>query len=325
MRKKIGLAATGLVLAVATTQAQTKLTYGILADPAMIAATWAISAGKVKSDKVTVEVKPLPLPALIQAVATKQYDITVTAVPPVPIALARGIQIKILSSTVRLRSEGVSGDLWVKADSPIKSARDLKGKTIGVYGIQSTGIQLTRFVLGKKYGLNAALEGGDVKLAELPAPTIPGAVVAGRIDAGAFLHFQAWTASTGTELRNIGAGQADINEAVGAPTVTGVSIAYTEKLAANPDAYKEFNRLLKASVDYMLANKAQVYGAVAADTKAPLAYFETYFEKFAEFPQIVSDSDMKAIQRVWEISKEMKLYDKHPDAKDVVWEHALRN
>jgi ABC-type nitrate/sulfonate/bicarbonate transport system substrate-binding protein len=126
MRAIFGFAAAGLLCATAPAPAPTKLSDAILADPAMIGATWALAQGKVKPDKVTVEVKPLPLPALIQALATKRYDITVGAVPPVPIALARGIPIKILSSTVRLRSEGVSGDIGVKADSPIKTAKDLK-------------------------------------------------------------------------------------------------------------------------------------------------------------------------------------------------------
>lgn len=322
MRYVMGVALAGVMSASAA--AQDKMTYGTLADPAFAAASWAIVHGKVKSDKLTIDVKPVSIPAMIQALSTKQYDAVAAAVPTIPIAIARGIPVVILSSALRLRSEGVSGDLWVKADSPIKTAADLKGKTIGVYGVQSTGIMLTRYVLTKKYGLNTALEGGDVKIAELPAPTIPGAVVAGRIDAGAFLHFQAYTATQGKELRNIGAGQSDMNEVVGVPTVTAVTVSYADRLAAKPEMFKEFNRMLKASYDYMLANQAEVYGAIAKESNTPIAYMQTFFAKFAEMPQIVSDDDIKAYQRTWEISKEMKLFEKFPNAKDVVWEHALR-
>lgn len=322
MRYVLGIALAGVVSAPAA--AQDKMTYGTLADPAFAAATWAIIHGKVKSDKLTIDVKPVSIPAMIQALSTKQYDAVAAAVPTIPVAISRGIPVVILSTALRLRSEGVSGDLWVKADSPIKTAADLKGKTIGVYGVQSTGIMLARYVLTKKYGLNTALEGGDVKLAELPPPTIPGAVLAGRIDAGAFLHYQAYTATLGKDLRNIGAGQSDMNEVLGVPAVTAVTVSYADRLAAKPEMYKEFNRQLKASYDYMLANQAEVYGAVAKESNVPIGYFQVFFSKFAEFPQVVSDDDIKAYQRTWEISKEMKLFDKYPNAKDVVWEHALR-
>ena len=322
MRYVLGIALAGIVSMSAT--AQDKMSYATLNDPAFLAATWAIVNGKVKSDKVVVDVKAVSIPAMIQALSTKQYDAVTTAVPTVPFALSRGLNVVILSTALRLRPDGVSGDLWVKADSPIKTAADLKGKTIGVYGVQSTGIMLARYVLTKKYKLNTALEGGDVKLAELPAPTIPGAVVAGRIDAGAFLHFQAWTATQGKELRNIGAGQKDMNEVLGVPAVTAVTCSYADKLTAKPEMYKEFNRLLKASYDYMLANQAEVYGAIAKETNSPAAYLEVFFSKFAETPQIVSDDDMKSYQRTWEIAQEMKMIEKVPNAKDVVWEHALR-
>src|SRR5688572_3091463 len=106
MRYVLGVALAGIVSASAV--AQDKMTYGTLADPAFAAAAWAIVHGKVKSDKVTVEVKPVSIPAMIQALSTKQYDALATAVPTIPFALSRGIPVVILSTALRLRAEGVS-------------------------------------------------------------------------------------------------------------------------------------------------------------------------------------------------------------------------
>ncbi len=313
-----------LAFAASGAVAQEKITYAVLDDPSHAALIWALVNGKVKSDKVVIEPKPVAIPALIQAIATRQYDVVETAVPSVAQAYGRGLQLKIISIALRLHKDGEAADLWVKKDSAIQSPRDLKGKTLAVYGLQATGIQLTRIVLQKKYGLNAALENGDVKFAELPAPAIPGAIAAGRVEAGALIHIQAYGAQKGGDLRSIQAGQRDMVEIFGVAPVTAVNVSYPDKLAARPEAFREFNRLLAESARYMLANRAEVFGAVAQDRKIDPAFFDVYFSRYSEFPIAVAEDDIKAITRLWDLSKELKMLDSAPAIGDVLWEHALR-
>ncbi len=103
-----------------------------------------------------------------------------TAVIGIPPAVSRGLDVRVLSTALQQRPGGEGGGVWVKSDSPLKQAQDLKGKTLGSYGLRSTGYTQVRFALQYKYGLNARPRrrrhqaGGD-----------PGAQVAGRARGGA--------------------------------------------------------------------------------------------------------------------------------------------
>lgn len=304
--------------------AKEKITYGYLLDPSHEAVMHAITTGKVTSDKIEIEAKAVQIPALIQATGTKQFDVIETAVPSIALAGERGLKLVVVSTALRLQPEGEGVDIWVKADSPIKSAKDLKGKTLAVYALGGSGITLTRIVLNKRYGYNVALDGGDLKFIELPAPGIPGAIVTGRVDAGVLIHAQAYAAEKGKDLRAIGVGQREMNEVLGARPITAVNVSYPEKLAARPEAFKEFNRLLRESAKYALANKAEVFGAVAKKYNIDAGYFDVWFGRYLEFPAAISEQDIKAIVAMWEHCKELGIIRSFPDVKSVIWEHAIR-
>ena len=154
-------------------QTRTKITYAYLLDPAFDAVVWAIKNGKVKSDLIDLEVSGLLIPQLLQATSTKQFDVVMTAVIGVPAAAARGLDLRILSAALHASPVGEGGGVWVKKDSPIKSVAALKGKTLASYGLRSTGYMFVREAMRRKFGLNMALEGGDVRQVEVQAPTCP--------------------------------------------------------------------------------------------------------------------------------------------------------
>ena len=128
-------------------QAKQKITYAYLLDPAYDAVTWAMSNGKVASDLITVEARGLAIPQLIQATSAKQYDVIMTAVIAIPPAAARGLELKVLSTALQQSPAGEGGGVWVKSDSPIRSPKELKGKTLGSYALRSTGYTQVRFAL----------------------------------------------------------------------------------------------------------------------------------------------------------------------------------
>ncbi len=80
----------------------------------------------------------------------------------------------MLSTALQQSAAGEGAGVWVKSDLPIKDPKELKGKSLGLYALRSTGYTQV-LALIKKYGLNAALEGGDVKQVEIQAPNLPGA------------------------------------------------------------------------------------------------------------------------------------------------------
>jgi NitT/TauT family transport system substrate-binding protein len=317
----------GAVLAALAAQpatAKDKVTYGYLLDPSHEAVMWAIHNGKVASDKIEIEARALQVPALIQATGTKQFDVIETAVPSIALAGERGLKLVIVSTALRMHKDGLGADIWVKADSPIRTARDLKGKTLAVYALGGSGVTLTRIVLNKKYGYNVALDGGDLKFVELPAPAVPGAILTGRVDAGVLIHTQAHAAEKGKDLRAIGVGQSEMYEVLGSLPITAVNVSYPEKLAARADAIKEFNRMLRESARYALSNKAEVFGAVAKKYNMEADFFEVWFSRYSQFPAAISDEDLKSIAAMWAHSKELGIIRSFPDVKSVIWEHAIR-
>ena len=304
--------------------AKEKITYAYLLDPAYDAVTWAMSNGKVHSDLVEVDARGLAIPQLIQATSAKQYDIIMTAVIAVPPAQARGLELRVLSTALQQSAAGEGAGVWVKSDSPIKDPKELKGKTLGSYALRSTGYTQVRLALIKKYGLNAALEGGDVKQVEIQAPNLPGALAAGQIDAATLIHSQAFRALKSGEFRAIAETGRDNIEAFGMRFISALNVSYPEKLGQRPDAFKEFNRMFVESVKYALAHKDEVFGAVGQKTNLPPEFFDWWFAKSSDVPGTFTEDHAKIIMKFYELSKDIGMIQGFPDIRTLVWEHALK-
>jgi NitT/TauT family transport system substrate-binding protein len=305
-------------------QTKEKITYAYLLDPAYDAVTWAMANGKVTSDRITVEARGLAIPQLIQATSAKQYDVIMTAVIAVPPAQARGLELRVLSTALQQSAAGEGAGVWVKSDSPIKNPKDLKGKSLGSYALRSTGYTQVRLALIHKYGLNGALEGGDMKQVELQAPNLPGALAAGQIDAATLIHSQAFRALKSGEFRSIAETGRDNIEAFGMRFISALNVSYPEKLQQRPEAFKEFNRMFRESVRYALANRAEVFAAVGQQNNLPPEFFEWWFEKSSDVPGTFDESHAKIIMKFYELSKDIGMIQAFPDIRTLVWEHALK-
>lgn len=304
--------------------AKEKVTYAYLLDPAYDAVTWAMSDGKVSSDLIAVEARGLAIPQLIQATSAKQYDVIMTAVIAIPPAAARGLELKVLSTALQQSPNGEGAGVWVKSDSPFKNPKELKGKSLGSYALRSTGYTQVRLALIKKYGLNAALEGGDLKQVEIQAPNLPGALAVGQIDAATLIHSQAYRALKSGEFRPIAETGRDNIEAFGMCFISALNVSYPERLAQRPDAFKEFNRMFRDSVRYALAHRDEVFGAVGKQTNLPPDFFDWWFEKSSDVPATFEESHAQAIMKLYELSREIGMIQNFPDVRTLVWENALR-
>jgi NitT/TauT family transport system substrate-binding protein len=325
-RRRVLRAAAGFVAATMPIRLRAKetISYAYLLDPSHDAVVYAMTHGKVVSELIDVEVKALAIPALIQATAARQFDVIQTAAISLPRALDQGLKLTILSTALRYHQSGEGADIWVAADSPIKSVAEVKGKTLGVYGISSTGITLVRLALWKKYGLNVALQGGDINYVELPAPALPAALATGKIDAATLIHSQAYAAAKSGQFRSIAQTARDMYELFGLRMVSAVNVGYAEKLADRPQAFEEFDRLLKASVDYALSHLDEVSSAVGRATGEDPDFFKAWFGRYSDFPAVISDQDIAAIGKLFELSQELGLLKNYPPPASLVWDHALR-
>ncbi|HEX7053491.1 MAG TPA: ABC transporter substrate-binding protein [Burkholderiales bacterium] len=323
--KMLALAgAFSLVAAAAPAAAKETVTYAYLIDPALEGVLYAIKTGKVKSDTVEVQATPLAIPALIQSTPTKRYDVVMNAVLSIPRALDKGLRLEVLSTALRSVVGAESGGIWVKADGPYKSLADLKGKTVGDSALQSTGTTWTRIALLKAHKINVSYDNGDFKWVQMPSAALPGALESGRIDAANLIHLQAFEAIRSRRYVSLLPTARDVRALFGVQQVSAVNVGYPEKLAARPEAFKEFNRMLKASVDYALAHTDEVGRAIGEQYKVSPEFFGWWLKNYSTFPAVVSDGDLKSMEVVWENARQLGLMGKYPKAASVVWQGAIR-
>jgi NitT/TauT family transport system substrate-binding protein len=114
------------------------------------------------------------------AVVSGDLDIGFSSVEPLLIARSKDLPIQILSQGVQAApSVDASWDgLVVKASGPIKSPKDLEGKTIAVNALANMNELAIRTVLSRD-----GVDVKKIKFLEVPFPDMPAAVAGGRVDA----------------------------------------------------------------------------------------------------------------------------------------------
>jgi ABC-type nitrate/sulfonate/bicarbonate transport system substrate-binding protein len=289
-------------------------------DPAFEASVWPILAGKVKSDKVEMQISFTSIPAVIQAATTQQYDLVPTVTNILPRLVERGVPIRILATNMRYAMKGAGSRTWVLTNGPIKTVADLRGKTIGVTNLSSSGVTGARVVLSEIYRANVALDGGDFKWAEMPLAVLRTALTTGRVDAAVLANQYDYEASKNNDFRPLFA--EGLNNALGAQVPGTVIMGYEGKLKARPEAFVEASRILKQSAAYVKAHQDEVFGAVAAKAGIDPAYLRWYYENYADIPYTFTKGDLKGIDAFWQAVKKLKMIDATPDLEKLVWERA---
>ena len=297
--------------------------FGYLSDPSHEAVMWALKNGKVKSDLIEVQADALQIPALIQATISQTYDVVQTAGMAIPRARSKGLDLRIIGTALRYHKAGEGADIWVKKDSPLQSAADLKGKKLAVYSLGSSGITLIRIALANSHGFNVDLKGGDIEFVEMPPPGMPAALESGTIDAATLIHSQAFKAQNTDAFRSIVSTAPDNYKTFGVRMVSAVLAGYGKKLDSKPELHREFLRMLHASVEYAKSNSDEVFNSVATETGTNVEFFDRWFSEYSNFPVLMNDEDMRAIQTLWDQAKELGMLKESPDIKETMWSETL--
>ena len=316
----LAVAATGPLPA----EAKDKITYAYLIDPALEGVLYGIKSGKVTSPTLDIVATPLPIPALIQSTTTKQYDVVMNAVLSIPRALEQGLKMEMLSTALRSVATPESGGMWVKSNGPYKTLADLKGKTVGDTALQSTGTTWTRIALWKAHGVNVSYDSGDYKWVQMPATELLGALQTDHVEAANLIHLQVFQALKSGDYRSLLSTAKDIEDLFHVAQVSAVNVAYPERLDAHPDDYKEFDRMIKASVDYANAHTDEVGKAMADQFHISPDFFGWWLKSYSIFPGVVASGDLKSMEVVWENAKALGLMGDYPTAESVVWKYAIR-
>jgi NitT/TauT family transport system substrate-binding protein len=304
--------------------AKEKLSLATYLEPAHYSALWPLISGKIKSDKLKIEVKSLPVGVAGQAMATKQYDVFGVGALALQQAATQGLKLQMIATDLRYKPAPLGFGIWVKKDSPIKTVDDLKGKTVGSYGFKSTVFALQRMALNDKYHVNVAINGGDFKFVQLPAPNLPGALLTGRVDAATFSHLQSYDARMGKDFRLLVDTGHDFQTVYKTPMITSIYVGYPEKLNAKPELYQEMLRMMRASTEYTLSHQDEVFTAVSEKTKVPKAFFFDWWKNYGIFPVSISQGDIKAMKVLYKKAIEFGMVNGMPDLSKAVWDKALR-
>jgi myo-inositol-1-phosphate synthase len=86
-----------------------------------------------------------------------------------------------------------------------------------------------------------------------------------------------------------------------------------------PDLYKEFNRVLKASADYMHANADEIYPVVGKSYNVEPDIFRGLQATLAEFPAALEQKDLSALKLEWELAHKYRLLTLVPQVENFVW------
>ncbi|NJN39628.1 MAG: ABC transporter substrate-binding protein [Gammaproteobacteria bacterium] len=190
-------------------------------------------------------------PQRFQAFLAGELDAGTAPGLAVIFARSQGVDMKIVAS-ICLEAAGsqyFSTTYMAKEDGPVKTVKDLKGRTVGVVGIKTATDLWARAMLLKE-GLTPDT---DTKVVPLGFPTMGEAVRTGKVDAGTFVEpfYSAEVAKGG--LRKLFTAV----EAVGYDHEL-LDIWFGEKfLQAHPEAVRAFLADYVAVTKYYLANTEQ--------------------------------------------------------------------
>lgn len=174
----VGVTSLGLTRAVSWAQAKGKLGYMKIVDNAAMFV--AMEKGFFKAEGLELETVPMAGGAVIvQGVTSGDLQFGWTNVISLYQAYVEGFDFKLIAGgATNVRGSNETHAIVVGKDSPIKSAKDLEGKTVAVNTLNNI-VHLMAMAWVDKNGGNSR----KIKFVEIPFPQMEPALVAGKIDA----------------------------------------------------------------------------------------------------------------------------------------------
>jgi len=219
---------------------------------------------KGKGLKVEITVGGAPSQNIAQLQAG-QTDVIMTGSFDLIAAVANGLPVIATLNTQDQGEVGTTG-LLVPPGSAIKSVADLKGKSVGLPGLQSTqGLMILRALE------TAGVSKDEVKQVALPFDAMIETAEKGNVDAivPIGLFFSLAQSKGFTEIKEV------YPEIQGTPAV--IFAAGKPWAAENADTLKAFNEALLKAYEYGNANPDAVRAIDAAQTKMPPDYIKTRY------------------------------------------------
>lgn len=244
---------------------------------------------------------------IVVAVAGRSYDVGVSTTVAVALARQRGVPIRVISGG-NLHLTGAPTDmLMVAHGSPLRTARDLDGKTIGVTGLGNVPYLATQTWL-RKNGADPA----TIKFVEIPYPAMTAALAAGRIDAA--MMAEPYVTLSKPNARAF----ANAYDAISTRFMVSEWFASEAWLAEHPDVARRFIAALHQAHDWANAHPKETGEILVRYTKIDPAVVPRMVR--ATF---VSAPDPQLLQPVLDSALGAGMLPRPMTATELIWPGAL--
>jgi NitT/TauT family transport system substrate-binding protein len=262
--------------------------------------------GFFKSEKL--EIKPQVgeggaalMPPLLQG----DSQFAFVGVIPAITAVAKKLPVKIIASSddAAATEDKDWQTLVVPKGSPIKSVKDLPGKTVAVNALKGLAeVVISRSL--EKQGVDYK----KVKLLEVPFPEMPAALEGKRVDAA--LLTEPFLSAVLAE----GGKQIDAPSVETVPNFpNGVYVASEKYIEENGDVVDRFARAMNKSLDYAQSHPEEVRKIIPEFTQTPAAAAQKL-----RLPVFDSKLDRKGIELESELTAKYGIIDEAPAYEDLV-------
>jgi len=243
----------------AATSAQTPaplIRIGAGPDDTSLPVIYAAGAGLFQKAGLNVELEKLAGAAVVAAaLAGGSLEIGKASALSVVTAHAKGLPFTVIGAIATYDSTSPDFGLIVMADSPIKTAQDLPGKTLAAVSLQDMSTVATYAWLDQR-GVDAT----SLHFLEMPAAATLAAMEQGRV-AGSTIYEPMLSAAMSTgKVRIIGRPY----DAIGKHFSGGLLIANVDWVKQNPDLVARFLHVMHDAGTYVAAHENDVMPMLAA-------------------------------------------------------------
>jgi NitT/TauT family transport system substrate-binding protein len=238
--------------------------------------------------------------AIVPAVLSGEYQFGFSNTISLLLGKSRNAPLKVVSNGNN--STGVDGKdfagLFVKADSPIKSPKDLAGRSVAANTLKNI-VETSVKASIKKDGGDAAA----VKFTELAFPDQVPALQAGRVDA-IFVVEPFQQAAVAAGARKIASSYVD----TAADLTVAMYFTSQKLLADDPDLVRRFTEAMKESLVYADAHPDEVRDVLGTYTRIP-----PEVRKALVLPKFPAEVNRQSVETLADLAVADKLLTEKPD------------